>query len=455
MLPSVTIGSGLIRSAAATGRMARGAAIAVAIASCTLACAESRGATSSTEPLTMRVEAFLVRGNLRITVLAKPSIFPATQTDLTLVGADSKGSFLQERLTPDPVKGTAEIRIDKARIPPGKISLEATAANRQTGRKHQVKKELVDPLQPAWLGTAAGVSDRVPAPWTPLEVDEDTVKPWGRAYRFDRSPLPAGVLTRDARILAGPIRLVCRAGGHSVECRGDWIRYTSRKPAVVSLATRGSSGNLAFEGTAAVEYDGMVRVDLRLIPNQSPLVIDQLVLEIPIKPEHARYLYHFPGQWGSVANSGYLPAGGWAQAFKPFVWLGDEDRGLAWFCESDRGWHPADPNRAITIDRQKNETILRCHLIDRPMPVKGPLEYTFGLQATPVKNPREDRLGLPDHASRRLRAGEPAGHPGRRRGHRLSAMAGGDGRANDLLPRALVSLPVASLRDRREPAAAA
>ena len=90
-----------------------------------------------------------------------------------------------------------------------------------------------------------------------------------------------------------------------------------------------------------------------------------------------------------MANSGYLPANGWAHAFKPFVWLGDEDRGLAWFCESDRGWYPADPNRAITIDRRKNETVLRCHLIDRPMPVKGPLEYTFGLQATPVKNPEK------------------------------------------------------------------
>ena len=306
-----------------------------------------------------------------------------------LAGVDSKGPFLQEKLTPDPVKGTAEIRIEKARIPPGRILLKATAANRQTGRKHQVTKELVDPLKPAWLGTTAGVSDLVPAPWTPLQVDADTVKPWGRAYRFDRSPLPAGILTRDASILAGPIRLACRAGGQSTECRGERIRYTSRKPAAVSLSARGSSGNLSYEGAATVEYDGMLRVDLRLVPNRPPLVIEQLALEIPIKPEHARYLYHFPGQWGSVANSGYLPANGWAHAFKPFVWLGDEDRGLAWFCESDRGWYPADPNRAITIDRRKNETVLRCHLIDRPMPVKGPLEYTFGLQATPVKNPEK------------------------------------------------------------------
>ena len=52
----------------------------------------------------MRAEAFLTHGNLRITVVAEPSIFPATQTDLMLAGVDSKGPFLQEKLTPDPSK---------------------------------------------------------------------------------------------------------------------------------------------------------------------------------------------------------------------------------------------------------------------------------------------------------------------------------------------------------------
>jgi len=69
---------------------------------------------------------------------------------------------------------------------------------------------------------------------------------------------------------------------------------------------------------------------------------------------------------GSVANSGFLPADGWAYAFKPFVWLGDEDRGLAWFCESDENWSPADPQRALTIKRCEDRVLFRCHLIEQP-----------------------------------------------------------------------------------------
>ena len=56
------------------------------------------------------------------------------------------------------------------------------------------------------------------------------------------------------------------------------------------------------------------------------LVEKGFVREIPLKPEHARYLYHFPGAWGTVGNSAYLPKDGWQNPFKPFVWLGDEDR---------------------------------------------------------------------------------------------------------------------------------
>ena len=133
----------------------------------------------------------------------------------------------------------------------------------------------------------------------------------------------------------------------------------------------------------------MIRVDLEWSPRGDNVTVEELLLEMPIRPEHARYLYHFPGQWGSVANSGFLPADGWSHAFKPFVWLGDEDRGLAWFCESDENWSPADPNRALTIDARDDRVVFCCHLIERPTVLAGPLKYTFGFQATPVKNPEK------------------------------------------------------------------
>ncbi|MBM4087247.1 MAG: hypothetical protein FJ272_20845, partial [Planctomycetes bacterium] len=106
------------------------------------------------------------------------------------------------------------------------------------------------------------------------------------------------------------------------------------------------------------------------------------------KPEHAEYLYHFPGKWGTVRNACALPAEGFKNAFKPYVWLGDNDRGFAWFCESAQNWLPEDRDDAITVERVGNRVALRLRLI-RGEEIAQPLKYTFGFQATPVKQPEK------------------------------------------------------------------
>ena len=36
----------------------------------------------------------------------------------------------------------------------------------------------------------------------------------------------------------------------------------------------------------------------------------------------------------------------------PYLWLGDEERGLAWFAESDEGWHLSNPAAALSVSTQ-------------------------------------------------------------------------------------------------------
>jgi hypothetical protein len=69
--------------------------------------------------------------------------------------------------------------------------------------------------------------------------------------------------------------------------------------------------------------------------------------------------------------------------FKPFVWLGREDRGLSWFAESDKGWQPQAADRAIEVVVHDNETVLRVRLLDSTL--RLPVSFTFGFHATPVK----------------------------------------------------------------------
>lgn len=287
-----------------------------------------------------------------------------------------------------------------------------------------------------WLGSKEGISDEVLPPWTPLRVtvrqgDEArgrrthlspeplitlSVNCWGRSYDFSDGPFPVAVETAGKPVLGAPIRVVARAQGREVQWDGEGPRLQQETPARVALTTDLSGDDLRLSVQTAIEYDGMIRVDWQLEP-QRPLLLEELAVEIPLRAEHARYLYHYPGRWGESYNARALMEEGFAASFRPFIWLGDEERGLTWFSESDENWFAADPDRVTEIVREGDTVVLRLRLVSTPIeltpgsadketlrqtasPSTNPtanrqsqianLRYTFGLQATPVKPNAED-----------------------------------------------------------------
>ncbi len=248
------------------------------------------------------------------------------------------------------------------------------------------------PAEPDWLGSKAGVGEEVLPPWTPVEVSGSKVAVWGRAYQYAGLPFPVSVTARETEILASPITLTGKADGKKLAWTAPRCEIIEAKPNVARLATHADSEALRCEGTVSIEYDGMIRSDFKLVPRRGKVTLDNLMLEVPVKPSYAKYLHHWPGRWGSCFNSAALPEEGYQGAFKPFVWLGDEWRGLAWFCQSDRGFFNAESDRVIEIRPEGEAVVLRVNLITEPrtVSVHDPLEYTFGFQATPVKPPKPD-----------------------------------------------------------------
>lgn len=348
-----------------------------------------RGEAKVGPPLALVAQAFIRENYLNVVANTDSAAFPAVGSEVILSVSGSTGLVMEQKAGPDPRTASAQFGLEGSKLPAGRLTLKATVINRRTGKSFAVERVLDSPLNPAWLGTTEGLTDKVPAPWTPLQVEGDAVKSWGRVYRFDRSVFPSEVVTRGASVLAGPIRVSGLVDGQRLSWKGQKAIPTVRKPNIVCVTGTAESGSLKMKGTASIEYDGMIRVDVSLAPTVGKVTVQDIVLEIPLRPEHARYLYHFPGRWGSVANSGFLLKEGWSHAFKPFVWVGDEDRGFAWFCESDQNWYPADPNRALTIERTEKLIVLCCHLMDKPREITGPVKYTFGFQATPVKKPEK------------------------------------------------------------------
>ena len=245
---------------------------------------------------------------------------------------------------------------------------------------HPVAMEALDP-------------DTVLKPWTPVEVSEDSVFVWGRRYDLGDWGLPAQVMSAQAQILAGPVRLEIVAAGETEALAPEKARLLDQHKGRVRWVSAAQADLVQAEMVAAYEYDGFSRFDLSLASTQTSSV-DRMELVIPIKPEHAKLLHYIdavpPGEsLRGRSYSGALPEGEGVVlevGFKVMVWIGDHERGIAWFSESDQYWWPFRDERAIRIVRQDDRVELRIGIMSAPgSPLPQKARLSFGLMATPVK----------------------------------------------------------------------
>lgn len=343
------------------------------------------------DPLQVTIGKYFLEGLMEIdATLSGLGIF-ARGASATANVFNAKGKRLRvKRLKTDPEALTASTVLDVSKLDPGGYELRVAAIGRKGHLLHRVSIPFTKPEIPSWLGSQEGISNEVLTPWTPVTVEGSAVGVWGRNYEFGPLPFPRRVTAAGRSILAGPVtlRVVADDGEYTWQQAGE-IETVETTPARTILTTAGVADNIRCSGKVTVEYDGMVRSDFVVTP-RGVKTIQQVSLVIPIKEEHAKYLYHFPGRWASAYNAGALPQTGFEASFRPFIWLGDEERGLAWFSESDRNFFVEDPQKVTQITRHDGVVTLQINMVSGARQVKTPLEYTFGFQATPVKPMQPD-----------------------------------------------------------------
>ncbi|MDD5706431.1 MAG: DUF6067 family protein [Kiritimatiellae bacterium] len=257
-----------------------------------------------------------------------------------------------------------------------------------------------------WIGCTAGLSDAILAPYTPLKAASNHVSLLGRDYLvgplglFDQmtaTQTEPTVGKATEPLLARPMALLWQDGRQrkSVEAvKPSSLSASDERQAVFDA--EGQFGDTRVRIRSTIEYDGFAWIGLELIPRK-PTTIAGLTLDIPLREEQATLLHEVPE---SIRRgySGALPAGNgrvWDSlrtknkalrgSFKPLYWLGNEDRGLSWCGESDRGWHLDDTQPAIEILRESGHVILRLNLIGAPLQLTASRTIEFGFEATPMK----------------------------------------------------------------------
>jgi hypothetical protein len=149
-----------------------------------------------------------------------------------------------------------------------------------------------------------------------------------------------------------------------------------------------------------MDYDGMLSVELTLDPQGKPVKLDRLGLVMDLAGL-VNVCKAFRGSSYAGGGGGLIPADqkgviwdsaatrpipGLAGTFNPAIYVGNPDRGIWWFADSDQGWILDDAKSASTVERLADGHIrVNQWLVNRPATLDKPRTISFLLQAAPAK----------------------------------------------------------------------
>jgi len=258
-----------------------------------------------------------------------------------------------------------------------------------------------------WIGNRIGITDKVVGPFTSLRVHDGRVECWGRTYVLSGSGLPSQIISEQptptqgpatVRLLADAARLRAVVAGRSTALDPGELAIEAASPQVVRLRGSASTAGLVCETRGELECDGFYEIALSVRPKAEPVELERLAVEIPLDARWADLMSSIGDMVRGTDFCGAIPKGDgvvWHSMmtqnrlvkgnFLPFVWLGNEDRGLAYMADNDRGWILDASRPCLEIDRAASAVTFRIVLVNRPVRLERPLEAVFALQATPVK----------------------------------------------------------------------
>jgi hypothetical protein len=266
--------------------------------------------------------------------------------------------------------------------------------------------------------------NRVLNPYQPIRKDgkRDFLLTTSR-FRFGNSVFPESISVLGKELLSDKMRFEVRIAGQPEKSqkRSAAIVSANDQQVVVEQKIEGEDWSMVLKGTLA--YDGLMLFDVQLRPGRNTQITGAS-LTIPFTKETARYIRYNKDLPKDQYCFGYgpIPAGGetvavqhaigiekvkndwspqvlseaqgmlwkWDRGFLPFLWIGDEEKGLGWISESDQGWNCGEKDTTFALERTREGLTAVVHFITTPVTVKSSWELRFAFQVTPPKTVRED-----------------------------------------------------------------
>lgn len=271
----------------------------------------------------------------------------------------------------------------------------------------------------------------IPHPFIPLRAESEglshTVHVSLRDYTIGPDGMITSIKSEGQELLYAPMRIVSVEDGEAPNWDENYPDnesesfVQSRSDEEIVIVGTKQSDRFIINTVYTIGFDGNVAIDMHLltrgktvaqvfgIAEEKPtrFILNKLWVEIPLKADLFPLFHMHPNSSmtlsdgtviprGQMTSSGRLPSQSAALPFKPLLWLGNEERGLGYFSETNESWQPNDPEKSIELVREGDALILRLRLLDshprtwsanpeQGMNFFSPISFSLGLQATPVK----------------------------------------------------------------------
>lgn len=276
-------------------------------------------------------------------------------------------------------EGIGKIQFANQQLSPGTYLVEAQVIGKDGKILETAKKTFQIFEKPSWWNNNLGIDHSVPPPFQPVKVSQKGLSVWGRDYLFEKRAFPQQITSQNVSLFsqAPTFILKTKEGILNVGLIPGTTKETF--PDIVSISGQQKVGPVSVECLTTVEFDGFLRCDLTVTPDQ-PTDVEELILWLHMPREIAKFLLISNGAGSTISvidkeiNS----------TFAPYLWIGNDDMGLAWFAETDQFWTPKG-NKMLQVVPEEGEVSLKINMITKPVSIQKPIVLSFGLMATPVK----------------------------------------------------------------------
>ena len=282
---------------------------------------------------------------------------------------------------------TFEIPYRASHLPYGHYVLEGTYISPLDEKMSVFKEEWVRPEKQKIIDYYAAEMVKVQPPWQPLQFSGRTVFTAFNDCTFgESSPYVSQVTAMKRKLFAG---------GSFIEIDGK------RDASMMQMAIRNEGdycmirqtctfpGGLKIEMDSTMEFDGMVKTRMELVPPAEGIDINSLKLCFPLQKSLAKYVNAFNGFGNEWGKSGVLSdEKEWRTDIYKFFsfWIGDEKAGFSFACRNTKGWHCRDTGKSFQLlPAEYNMRLAVLNIIDTPMRLKERRHISFAVMPSPSR----------------------------------------------------------------------